>query len=722
MMEAGRIRSLTEGLIPQVKSCAALPGDSSPVERAGTDWVRITDELARVVNPAPRSGISPAMKPAPRSDVAATEAATTCDDFADARSHLRGRSGDPGAPSRLDRALGPFRVFGLNLSLQSIEAYCRRYSGEPIPEASGEESYFLRIADGEVTIAADSSVGALHGLRTLGQLIALADDGEIPALVVHDYPLLATRGFQLCFHMVNDGMPMMAPRFESTIELIRTYAGFKMNAVLLEIEALFPYADFPELSATFAFSRRQINELRAVCAAHHVEIIPLIQTVGHAYNFLRHPEHAHLREVPDTTQQFCLTNPDVRRFLSRIIDDVAGAFPEIHRFHLGGDEARRLGACPDCARKLGERGMGRLYADHVNEVAAPLLERGITPVVWADIADHYPAVHDCLKPEIALAYWNYDIAGGHRPLLLEEYADSDRVVLGCSAAKFGRQSDHFPFYRKSMRTVAMMSEECIRTGAEGTIVTDWMKLAPSEVSATAISFGAETAWSGSADQSAFALAFSRLFYGVSVPEFDRLLKGLSGRATRPFESTSMVEELPFSEPNETLADLRDRFDLVYGNWRTRIQRYEDQTKWPLVVEVLTATVASLDGEVRPRLSRLRASVRHRTRFFDAIAAAARVRSLNSRIGLSLIDSMRLLKFPTPTDSDARAATASELRSLADEWERTAGEVLELNRRSTFAEVARINCELRFECFLPRFLRITAEKLESGRRVLSFLDS
>lgn len=194
----------------------------------------------------------------------------------------------------------------------------------------------------------------------------------------------------------------------------------------------------------------------------------------------------------------------------------------------------------------------------------------------------------------------------------------------------------------------------------------------------------ESAWSGHRNQSEHAAAFSRLCFGAKMPGLDDLCKDLSGLASIPHEPPESRENLPFNECDEVLPDFRDRYDLVQTIWKPRVISYEDQTRWPGVTTALQAAASRLESKTVPRLAALSTAVAHRRRFFDAILLAARNRLVESRIGLRLMEAMRLLQFPAPGDAKERAECSAHLTDLADERESLALDTAGLIRASTFA--------------------------------------
>ena len=238
--------------------------------------------------------------------------------------------------------------------------------GDPKIEDHSPEAYRLRVEQNLITVTGRTADGVLMGLGTLAQL---ALDGPIPACEIADWPDMRLRATHICYCHVLESMPYNLPNFDALLAQIDRLAAVKQNAVLLELTAMFPFQKHATVSCKIAFTPAQIARLRQRLETQRMEIIPLVQCLGHAYEVLRHDQYAPYRELATHTQQYCPTNPRVIDLYLEFVDEYLAAFPGIKTFHLGGDESRMLGRCPHCAKKVAELGVSRLYVDHVGEVA-----------------------------------------------------------------------------------------------------------------------------------------------------------------------------------------------------------------------------------------------------------------------------------------------------------------------------------------------------------------
>jgi len=208
----------------------------------------------------------------------------------------------------------------------------------------------------------------------------------------------------LAFHI---DWNMAQHRVEYLRQWLPRLAAAGYDAVLWEMENGVAWETCPECVAPDALDKATFRSILDEARALGLESIPLLQTIGHAEYVLRHEPYAPLRELPDKIDQYCPRNPEVLPFLDRWIREVVDLFGAPGRFHIGADEAWHLGSCESCQAFCEEHSSSRLYVDHVNAVARPLLEAGIRPMIWADMVLHHHEALDRLDRRFMLCDWNY---------------------------------------------------------------------------------------------------------------------------------------------------------------------------------------------------------------------------------------------------------------------------------------------------------------------------
>ena len=262
------------------------------------------------------------------------------------------------------------------------------------------EGYQLEVTPRGLRIVALTDHGLFNGLQTLSQLVTQSK-GRVPGVTVRDWPALAVRGIHL------DLKGCMAPAAYWQ-EAIRLLSSFKINVVLAEYEDKFPYSSHPDVVDQGALTPDDLKAILATARDHFVEVIPLLQCLGHVEYILRRPRYADLRESGNLTQ-FCPEQEGSLRLFRELADEIIAAHPDSHRFHLGADEARLLGDCPRCQTAVEDVGRLGLYLRHVGGAAAHLRERGLRAIIWDDMVQRNLGADglNALPEDVILCDWAY---------------------------------------------------------------------------------------------------------------------------------------------------------------------------------------------------------------------------------------------------------------------------------------------------------------------------
>ena len=182
-------------------------------------------------------------------------------------------------------------------------------------------------------------------------------------------------------HLDLKGMP---PRMERLLRHLGLYAASGYNALLIEWEDMFPWKD-PLLRAEECYSPEDVQALSERAAQLNLEIIPLVQTLGHMENVLRHGKYAAYRELEWLNSEL---RPDKKgaELVTGMIAEVLELLPRTRYLHLGGDEVAGLGfgRSGEAARRAG--GKMNLYFKHMNGLSEFLRKKGVRPILWADMA------------------------------------------------------------------------------------------------------------------------------------------------------------------------------------------------------------------------------------------------------------------------------------------------------------------------------------------------
>lgn len=162
-----------------------------------------------------------------------------------------------------------------------------------VPSVGEDESYYLNITNGQISLTANTTLGAMWGMQTLIQLLSKQDSSYyFPAAEIHDVPRFAWRGLMIdiCRHFVPvDIMHRNIEAMESV----------KMNVLHLHLTDnegfRFESKVYPALQAKGSngeyYTQSQIRELIGFAQARGITIIPEFDIPGHTKSwFAGHPE------------------------------------------------------------------------------------------------------------------------------------------------------------------------------------------------------------------------------------------------------------------------------------------------------------------------------------------------------------------------------------------------------------------------------------------------
>lgn len=288
---------------------------------------------------------------------------------------------------------------------------------------------------------------------------------------------IALRGVHVDFK----GLPPTPQRLE---RLLRLAAAAGYNAALLEWEDAFPWTVDERFRSETAYTPDQVRHVAAVADELGVELIPLVQCLGHMETFLRPDDYRALRELPDRPDGLNPLAPGAGELVARLVDDVLALTPGIRRFHLGGDEAWTFGSHPDTAAFIARHGKAELYLRHVEPLFDRLDDRGVRPLLWHDMMIGWDdAALRRLAPRADLVVWGYrghpDHTDGHHAARhIRRFADAGLTLWGATAYKGADAMDgDLPDLAERHANAAAWAEVARRHRFQGVIATGWSRYA-----------------------------------------------------------------------------------------------------------------------------------------------------------------------------------------------------------------------------------------------------
>jgi len=253
-----------------------------------------------------------------------------------------------------------------------------------------QEGYSLVVEPSGITLEGNDAAGLFWGTQTILQAFRDGSEGpEMPCMTVEDWPDIACRAMHYDTKHHQD-------TYAYVEAFIRTLARYKVNMLVWEWEDKLAYERHPEVGAPGAFTKAEMGSLTAFARRYHVQMVPLVQGLGHVSYILKHSQHRHVREIPDSAWEFCPLNEASYDLLFDLWDEAMEATPGSTFLHIGSDETYELGqgeVC-GCRRKAEEIGKDGLMQLFVHRAVAHVESRGRRAMCWGGRyrpgAEHQP--------------------------------------------------------------------------------------------------------------------------------------------------------------------------------------------------------------------------------------------------------------------------------------------------------------------------------------------
>ncbi len=240
----------------------------------------------------------------------------------------------------------------------------------------GDEGYTLAVSANQIIITSSGNAGLFYGSQTITQLIQKNASGIfIKGMTIKDWPDTKQRAAHYDTKHHQDTRAYVE-------SFIRDLARYKINMLIWEWEDKFEYPSHPEIGAPGAFTMKEMQELTKYAQQYHIQIVPLVQGLGHASFILKWPQFAHLREIPASNFEFCPLKDSAYILLNDLWKDAIAATPGSSFIHIGTDETYELGKCENCKKKEEEIGKSGLYHLFVGRSAKLIQAAGRQPMVW----------------------------------------------------------------------------------------------------------------------------------------------------------------------------------------------------------------------------------------------------------------------------------------------------------------------------------------------------
>ena len=401
-------------------------------------------------------------------------------------------------------------------------------------------------------ITACDFAGIRNGIQTLRQLVQ-TQGLTLPTLRISDQPSLAVRAYSL--DISRGRIPTLAylRSFIDTLELCK----YTQLQLYVESSVAFPATQEAWKDDTpLTFS--DIETIDKWCWLRGIELVPEMASFGHLYALCRTHQWRHLGEHPEQADRpFSFVermlhhtlNPTLqqsRDFVCNRIDEYAPLFRS-NQFNITSDETFDLGTG---ASVSGEQSTGQkptvpqLYADFVQKICAHCRQRGLTPLMYADIPVKYPQLLPQLPHDVVFANWDYRSQPSEENVRLVAESGHDQLV--CPGVQTWNRL--LPDCDAAWSNISLMSLYALTYHARGLLITDWGDYGHINdplMSLIGLGYGAQRAWSApkTTDEATSETVKETIDHAISIV----LLHDLSGTLASIFTQAGRLQSFSWAD-------------------------------------------------------------------------------------------------------------------------------------------------------------------------------
>ncbi|MCT4648441.1 MAG: family 20 glycosylhydrolase [Carboxylicivirga sp.] len=229
----------------------------------------------------------------------------------------------------------------------------------------------------------------------------------------------------------------------------------KVNCLILKVNYHLEYTSRPEIREKKTLSNAGAKRILEVCKNHQIELIPLVNCLGHqswgadeknirallkTYPEFEENPVAQIKNPDFYCRSYCPLHPEVHAVIFDILKETIDVF-EAKKMHVGMDEVFVLGE--DACERCKGHNKAELFAGEVNKLHEFLKNNGVDMWMWGDrfldgnetglgkwqaaINGTHPAIN-MISKDIVICDWHYKIA----PRTATYFAIKGHPVISCS--------------------------------------------------------------------------------------------------------------------------------------------------------------------------------------------------------------------------------------------------------------------------------------------------
>jgi hexosaminidase len=257
---------------------------------------------------------------------------------------------------------------------------------------------------------------------------------SVPSLFTRSAPRIPIRGL----HLDLKGVP---PTIARLLQLLKVIAAGRYNMLLVEWEDMFPWTVDERFRSPTAYTPDEVRQFAQTAAELNLEVVPLVQSLGHMETVLRIDDYAHMRELPDRSDVLNPLAEGASQLICRMVDDVTALLPNLRYFHIGGDEAWTFGSHRETKAYIEKHGKAALYLHHIQPILDHLENKQLRPILWHDMMiDWEVAALQKLARQADLMAWGYGDAPDttkhhYNTKYIQRFSDAGVPLWGATAYK-----------------------------------------------------------------------------------------------------------------------------------------------------------------------------------------------------------------------------------------------------------------------------------------------
>lgn len=275
------------------------------------------------------------------------------------------------------------------------------------------------------------------------------------------------------------------------------------------------------------YTHEEIREMDAFAAAHGVELVPDIQTLGHLTNLVKHPCYFDIVDIDDVLM---VDEPKTYELVDKMFASIAADFTT-RKVNIGFDEAHHVGL----GKYLDKHGYTNRYdllLRHLNKVVEIAAKYGFKVHMWSDM--FYRLANKgayCVEqpelpqevidkvPDVELCYWDYYNTDEkmYDTMLTSHEKFAKPLWFACGAWTC---MGFAPLNHYALRTVAPAMKQVAKHNVDNVLVTLWGDDGNdcSYFAALPVLYAAKQYAEGNYDEDKIAKGFKTLF-GVDFDAF-----------------------------------------------------------------------------------------------------------------------------------------------------------------------------------------------------------